>query len=199
MTIAQHPRRIVRIAVIAAVAAVALSGCAPESSEHSASHSPSPSTSASASASPDASVEPSQNPDAVAEATPVGVSCDDIITAQNLYDFNPNFSRITSPSSVSATAKQATELKGIACYYVNQTSGELITVTVATPGPTTLAALRTDLAASATPAPALGDAWFANGQTTVLTGAHWVTVASDVFYEAADSKQLVDYVTSHLG
>lgn len=196
MTIAQHPRRIARIAAIAAVAVVALSGCAPESSEHGASHSPSASPSPSASS----SASPAPSSSAVDESTAVGVTCDEIITAQNLYDFNPNYSRIDAPASVSATAKEAIDLKGIACYYVNQTSGEVITVTVATPGPTKLAALRSELTASATAAPQLGDAWFADGQATVLAGsAYWITVSSDAFYEGVDAQQLVTYVTSHLG
>ena len=82
-------------------------------------------------------------PNAVSETTSVpsseplhgvtpGVKCQDLISRQALYEFNPNFSLVTGQSPVQpAVSSPYEKLGGITCNYMNQTSGEVIQISLA--------------------------------------------------------------------
>lgn len=176
---------------LALASVVTLSACSPESE-------PKPDdTSASPSASTDAQPDASEAP--ATGSSPVGVDCEELITLAELYEFNPNVSPIADFSAEAGSdAAEAVAAQGVACGYVNQTSGETTVVSASKPGESALAELRTELAA-ATPAPELGaEAWFTTGTAHVIEGEYLVTAASEFFYTAADAQPLVAAALGHL-
>ena len=61
-----------------------------------------------------------------------GVKCQDLFPLQSLYEFNPNFSLVMGQSPVQPAVSSPYEnLGGITCNYMNQTSGEVIQVSLA--------------------------------------------------------------------
>lgn len=138
---------------------------------------------------PDPTTAPAEKP------TPVAVSCDAVISAQAMYDFNPNFGLLTafSPTAGSFAARAVAD-KGTACRWVNQTSGVTIDFGVSSPGPTALAAAR-DAAASGTAMKGLGDAAYfsaagGTGTVQVVSGERWITLASAFFSSPEDAADL---------
>ncbi|WP_349898522.1 hypothetical protein [Parafrigoribacterium soli] len=185
-----------RITVITAIALLALTGCK-DTAHPTASTAPSRSTSSSsASATPEATAHATAAPSQAA-GTPLGVGCEQLVSLQQMYDFNPNFSLdadYTPKSGSSASA--ALKYRGIACNWVNQTSGETISFAAAHPAASDLAALKR-AAASGTAVSGLGDAaWFSKsgetGELQVFRGPYWVTATSVFFGTADDAKQLAE-------
>ena len=187
---------------IVGAALVLLSACVPSPTSSAV-----PSESASAGASVDPSTTPSGTPTATPSApsatktpsepgTAVTVTCGTLISAQAVYDFNPNFSlqaKFTPASGTSAAAAVAD--RGIACSWINQTSSETFTFSVAHPAASSLAALK-KTAASGTAVAGYGDsAYFHSvdgaGQVDVFSGAYWMTATSVYFASAADASSLL--------
>lgn len=161
-------------------------------SERPSSPSPSPS--------PSPSEEPSAEPSAPAvdESAPIGVACAQLLTADDIYAYNPNLAAVDGTAHGAAGAR-AVAAQGIACHYRNLTSGETIIVSAANPGPAALAQVRAELSGSATPASGLGgEGWYGGGTATVIAGPYLVTASSDIFTAAADAQQLTTTAVSHL-
>ena len=186
--------RLTTVAAIATLGLVGLAGCK-DTAHPTASATPSassPSSSASASATPDAT--PSDAPSRAA-GTPIGVDCDGLISRQQMYDFNPNFSlRSGFKPKAGSGASTALSYQGIACSWVNQTSGATIDFGVAHPAASDLAALKAS-AASGTAVSGIGDsAWFSTsgdtGQLQIFRGPDWITASSVFFGAPDDAKQL---------
>lgn len=197
----------ITVAVVAALTALTLAGCvgksdAKPSGPASASVRPSASHSPRASS---ATPSPTPTPSATAgtPATAVSVKCADLISAQQMYDFNPNFGLDTSFAPKAGTnAATAVSNKGIACNWTNQTSSETITFSAARPGSTLFASLKSSAAAGAAPG-GLGDAaWFAaagdTGTLQVFRGGYWLTATSVYFGSAADASDLTNAALSAL-
>ncbi|CAN5342818.1 hypothetical protein BH09ACT1_BH09ACT1_11480 [soil metagenome] len=193
--------RITIIAVGAAVVALALAGCGTTDDSSAKptkkpSHSSSASPSASASSGAAAPASPAPSASAVAGATAVSVACGTLVSAQTMYDFNPNFTLKTTfnPASGSAAA-QAIANKGVACGWVNGTSNDTVVVSAAKPAAATLASLKTS-AAAGTAASGLGDAAYFStsggvGRVDAFKGGYWVTASSDYFGATADAQSIV--------
>lgn len=188
----------------AALALVALAGCSPE---------PSPSATSSAPAATDGATsdpEATPTPTATPEApnTPVTLGCDQVLTPDDVYAFNPNFG--TAPDykpEAGSVAETAVKYDGVACGWLNQTSGEVIAVSVAQPSETRLTQLKDKAISESTPVPTYGtppaiDGFFKSaagmGTAQVFSGAYWVTLSSVAFFEPGDAQELVAAVVSHL-
>lgn len=178
-------------------AALLLSGCVPTGTVGpSASPSDSPSTSpvplSSATPTTTATVEPGE---------PVTIGCDQLITAQAIYDYNPNFSLISYTPASGSLAADAVASQGIACRWVNQTSGDTIDVSVAHLSETGLAARKSGLGTADSAFSVEG--YFAlqgsTGVAQVFSGPYWVTVSSVAFFEARDVAPLIDDAVAGLG
>ncbi|HKH09278.1 MAG TPA: iron ABC transporter ATP-binding protein, partial [Agromyces sp.] len=74
------------LALVAAASVMLLSGCTPEASEPSETTAP---PVASGSAAPTA--EPTGPAEPVEEPTPFAIGCDQLVTTEQMYAFNPNF------------------------------------------------------------------------------------------------------------
>lgn len=194
------PRRSPALVLSAATAlavAVALAGCTTPD--------PSPTT---APPSPGDSASPTPEPtetSAPPSSTPVDIACDALVPAQAMYDFNPNFSLIDewTPAPDSAAA-DALDAEGVACRWQNDTSGEVIDVSVASFDTATLERLANDAYATSTMVPTYGvdEAYFAVtngvGEAILFQDDYWIVVSSSYFLEPGDAEPIVASVLAAL-
>jgi hypothetical protein len=178
-----------------AVAALALTGCVPQAAPTS-----SPGTISTPTDSPTATVPPAPKPSKGTAAQPVSIACSDLVSAQTMYDFNPNFTLQADYAPQSGTAAYTAKADGgVACTWVNETSNDTITISAARPGSTEFAALKTS-AATGTPVAGYGDAaYFSGDRFDVFSGAYWVVATSDYFSTANDASSLMKEALGHLG
>ncbi|TFD88391.1 iron ABC transporter ATP-binding protein [Cryobacterium serini] len=191
-----------------ALLALLLAGC-------SGAEEPTPTDSAAAtgeaSADPTTRAEPSSSPTPTAEATgsPIAQLCGDLLTLQDVYDFNPNYGTAPNYSpTADGLAETATTYNGLTCGWSNQTSGELIEVSVVAPNDVLMTTLKQQADADSQAVPTYGtppavDGFFTYaggvGQAQVFTEQYWVTLSTSAFFEPGDAESLISTVLSHLG
>ena len=187
-------RSTVIVVALAATVALGLAACVPEPVTSKTS-TPTATDSPSANPVPSSTISPTPTPSAAA-ATATKIPCGTLISAQAVYDFNPNFGLDSgfSPKSGTAAAKAVAD-NGTACNWLNQTSGDTFAFAVARPVAAELALLKTT-AATGTPASGLGDAAYFStsggvGRVDVFRGAYWLVATSVYFGSAADASTLV--------
>lgn len=185
-------------------ALLVLTGCSPAASTP-----PTASATASASASAEPSATPTPTPTPEPTGTPVAFVCDQILTAQDAYDFNPNYG--TAPAYEPADgslAATAVKYSGVACGWSNQTSGEVIAVSVAQPEERLSTSLKDAAIADSQVVPTYStsadiEGFFTvvdgSGQVQVFTSTYWITLSSPAFFEPGDAQSLVATVLSNLG
>ncbi len=171
---------------------------------------PSPTGSAAPTTEPTtASPEPTAAPTETAEPPqPFAIECDALVTADQLYAFNPNLG--TAPDYEPSGEHIVTAVEadaGTACGYLNQTSGEIIEIAVATPTPSAAEQRRNDAAMSSNPVPTYGtppdvEGYFVQaggtGEAQVFHGPYWIVVDSEALFEPGDAEQLVAAVLGNL-
>ncbi|KQZ07517.1 iron ABC transporter ATP-binding protein [Agromyces fucosus] len=162
---------------------------------------------------PQASETPSSSSSAVPTETaepavPFAIECDALLTPDQVYAFNPNFG--TAPDFEASGDHMAAivgDEAGTACGWMNQTSGEVIEVGVATPPPAALLAHQSDAAMESTPVPTYGtppeiEGYFTqaagNGEVQVFSGPYWIVIRSAALFEPGDAGQLVSDVLANL-
>ncbi|TFD58879.1 iron ABC transporter ATP-binding protein [Cryobacterium suzukii] len=191
-----------------ALLALLLAGC-------SAADEPTPTQSAAAtsgaSADPTTRAEPSSSPTPTPEATgsPIAQICGDLLTLQDVYDFNPNYGTAPDYSpTADGLAETAATYNGLTCGWSNQTSGELIEVSVVAPNAVLMTTLKQQADADSQAVPTYGtpptvDGFFTNsggvGQAQVFTGTYWVTLSTPAFGEPGDAESLLSVILAHLG
>ncbi|WP_431220669.1 iron ABC transporter ATP-binding protein [Leifsonia xyli] len=198
-------RRFALLAATAAaglVAAVALTGCTP-----SAAPAPSPTASrtAGASASPTKVPLPVVTP--TTPPTPVGLTCDQVLTADQVYAFNPNFGADPgyAPKAGSLEEKIA-DWQGVACGWLNQTSGDVVQVAVAKPPADVMESLKNRAITEAKPVPTYGtppsvEGYFkpgSAGQVQIFRGPYWIVAESTAFFEPGDAAPLMQSVLGNV-
>lgn len=194
---------------LALTAALALAGCTPAGSS---TPRPSSSTSTPHESTPPAPTphEPSTTavptPTAHVTATPVTQSCGRLIPADTIYAYNPNFVALTSwtPAAGSAAA-QARAYKGVACRWQNETSNDVIDLSVASLDAATIESLKNQSVAKAALVPTYEGAdegYFSvaggAGTAIVFLRSYWIVMTSQQFAEPGDAEQLVASVVSAL-
>ena len=191
-----------------ALFALVLSGCA-------SGDEPPPTDSAAAtstaSADPTTIAKPSSSPTPTPEATgsPIRQICGDLLTLQNVYDFNPNYGSAPNYSpTADGLAETATAYNGLTCGWSNQTSGELIEVSVVAPTDVLMTTLKQQADAESQAVPTYGtpptvDGFFTYsggvGQAQVFTGTYWITLSTPAFGEPGDAESLLSVIVAHLG
>ncbi|WP_139417571.1 iron ABC transporter ATP-binding protein [Agromyces laixinhei] len=199
-----HPFRVrpaVTVALVAAASVMLLSGCTGEAAAPENSTAP-----PQASEAPDSSASP--EPTETAEPTvPFAIECDALVTADQLYAFNPNFGTAPDYSPKGEHVVAVVEEDGTACGWMNQTSGEIIEVAVSTPSPAALLAHKNEAAVGSTAVPTYGtppavEGYFrqtsGTGAAQIFTGPYWIVIASPVLFEPGDAGQLVADVLGNL-
>ena len=190
---------------VAAVLALGLSGCVPESALE-LTPTPTRSTTQTPSASPTDTPEPTATdaPSDGFDSTPVTIDCNTLVTPQVVYDYNPNYGNQPdfTPASGSAVATIAAN-QGVACNWVNQTSGVTFQVAVAQLAADDLASVRAGLS-SGTCVSGMGDAAYFSasggvGVAHVFSGPYWIVASSPAFYEFVEVQPIVKGALAALG
>lgn len=198
--------RPVRITALAAagLTVLALTGCVPDTVSPTPSAIPTqmgpsaPTSSPTSSPTGGATTAPPE-----AGGTPVSVTCDHLVSPDEMYDFNPNYG--TAPGY--APGELASVLVadgGVACGWANQTSGDAVEIAVASPDPATLDRQKGEaLAGGSSVGGFSGEAFFHRdgevGEVQVFTGTHWVVARSVAFVEAGDAVALTNAALASLG
>ena len=198
-------RRPYALIVPAAVVLLALAGCTPGTTGPTATNIPGETLTPRPTSTSTATVAPTST---AAPGTPVTVTCTQLLSPQDIYDFNPNFGVAPNYAPKAGTPqKAAVDDGGIACGWSNQTSGDLIELAVSHPSAEHLTELRTQAAASLSAVPTYGtppavDGFFAQkddaGSLQVFTDTYALVGSSTAFFEPGDAAQLVQAALSHL-
>jgi hypothetical protein len=181
---------------IAALAVALLAGCTPEaapggSGEPTASDTPTSTPSA----------EPTDQPVGI----PVGATCDELVSADTAYAYNPNFSQIDDFTPEDGTAAaSALAYQGVACRWQSDTSGDTIDLSVAQLDDDTLTALKNAAFEDSEMVPTYGEeAYFivdsGVGTAQVFQGPYWIVAESPVFFEPGDATVIVESVIAAIG
>ena len=188
-----------RVGLAGGALALLLSGCVPIDTDGSTPAETGTPTSTRSVTPTGPATAPDDDPVETPVGTPITLSCDQLVGAQAIYDFNPNFGLLSdfTPAAGSLVAIAVAE-NGLACQWINQTSGETIQIAVAD-----LPAPRLDqLAVTASSGEAIsgiGDrAYFANGAAQVFDGSYWVAGESTVFVTGDDAAPLLQAALASL-
>jgi hypothetical protein len=183
-------RRILTPLAVVSIAVAVLAGCTPEADPGNESVGPNPSG--------DPSGEPAPTLTAHPVGTPVDIDCDELVSPETIYAFNPNFVLIDAfvPAD-NAIAATAVNYSGVACRWQNQTSGDNIDLSVASLDEDSLTALKNAAFEDSDMVPTYGEeAYFGiNGQVgtaQVFQGPYWIVVESAAFFEPGDATEIVD-------
>jgi hypothetical protein len=183
-------RRTIAPLSVAALALVLLAGCTPA-----------PEPTASGPQGPNPSGDPSGEPAPTLTAQPVGepidVTCDELVSPETIYEFNPNFVSVDFEPADGSVAASALEYSGIACRWQNQTSGDSIDLSVASLDDDTITALKNAAFEDSEMVPTYGEeAYFGvNGQVgsaQVFQGRYWIVAESPAFFEPGDATVIVE-------
>jgi len=182
---------------LAALAIALLAGCTPDGDGTD------PSSDPGASGTPTA--EPTTEPTDEPIGVPVGVTCDELVSPDTIYIYNPNFGRIDdfTPEDGSAAAS-ALKYQGVACRWQNGTSGENIDVSVAQLDEASLTALKNAAFEDSEMVPTYGEeAYFSVnsgiGEAQVFQGPYWIVAESGAFLEPGDATEIIQSVVAALG
>ena len=169
------------------VLSLLLSGCAPDR--------PAPSSTPGTAV---PSSEQSASPTPTTSDDAFTIACTDLVDDQTIYDWGsgnwalePGFA-----FAVGSPAADAIARSGTACGWVNLTSGETLTVSVAELTLDELEELSTSIASAGSPAPTYRvDAYFSSdggtGTIDVFSGEYWLSASSSWFFEAGDAQPIV--------
>jgi hypothetical protein len=184
---------------VSATVVLGLAACAPEDR-------PLPSESATPSSPSSPSASPSTTPTAEPGGAAIDVSCSQLVSDEVVYEWGSgNFALdptyVPAPGSSAASAVAA---DGVACGWVNLTSGVTVAISAANLSADALATVTSDLAANSAAAPGLGaGGYFATnggvGRADVLDGSLWINAESVWFAEVADAKDLVSAAVAAVG
>ncbi|MFF1877745.1 iron ABC transporter ATP-binding protein [Leifsonia sp. NPDC058230] len=188
------------VAIVAVLAGtLALSGCVGGN----AATTPTPSATKTA----DAAATPTPTPTPTDPPTPVTLTCDQIVTPDQLYAFNPNFGAAPGYAPKDGTLqKQIADWKGAVCGWSNQTSNDLIEIAVGLPPASALEGLKNAAVTTSQPVPTYGvppevEGYFkpgAAGEVQIFTGDYWIVATSTAFFEPGDAAPLMENVLSNL-
>lgn len=136
-------------------------------------------------------------------AVPLSVDCDALVSVDTLYDFNPNVG--IDPAHVpTARGAEAISYSGVSCGWVNQTSGDTLTLALARFERASLDTVRETAAEreGATAVDGDGDAWIRRvngvGALEMVTAQYWIVVESRMIVEASDADVLIDAIVATL-
>jgi hypothetical protein len=138
---------------------------------------------------------------------PVDISCDALLTPDDVYLFNPNVSLVTDGTpKAGSKASEIAEMRGLTCQWVNNSSNAAIDVAVAKLSEAELTDLKNRAVTESEQVPTYAappvEGYFTvvenEGEAQVFSGSYWVTLRSVDFFEPGDAEQLAEAVISHL-
>lgn len=192
--------------VAGSILVMGLAGCVdatePEAMP-STSSTPSPSTSPSDEPTAEPSPSPSMEPPAQGglEALPFDATCEQLVSAQALYDYNPNYGTDPAPSP-GETITAIGQAGGVTCGWLNQTSSDRIAAGVIRLSPASLASVQATVPDRAEPTDAIENGWFSVngsvGRLELFVGEHWVVVEGVAFIDATEAATFAQAIRASL-
>jgi hypothetical protein len=188
-----RPSRSLSLTAPLLIAALLLAGCVPTDepdTDPNAGETSTPSPTAGETTTPTAT--PTAEP-----ATPVTISCEQLLPADAMYAFDPNFSLQPSfTPAAGSLAAQALADDGIACQWVHQTSGVTIELSAAQPSPKALNDRMNDLVMTSNSVPTYQvEGYFqlkgSSGEAEAFPLPFWVSAVSPAFFEPGDAAPIV--------
>ena len=194
-------RSLILVVPVFAMAVALLVGCVPEKQVEPGGVTATPSPTSTPTPSPTASAAPT---DAV-DGTPMTITCDQLVSAQAMYDYNSNFTPKPgySPAAGSLAAEVARQ-HGLTCGWVNQTSGEVIEIAVANLPEAHLTDLKNTLVTTSHSVPTYDvEGYFilngSTGEAQAFSDPYWIVATSTAFFEPGDAEPLVKAAIAALG
>lgn len=188
----RHRARLLPATIVAAAAALALTGCEPGVLAPPESQGPTPSASEQPVESPAATDAPATDDPAATDSPEVTtppvageLPCTDVFTAEQLYEFNPNFAPSSEQGSLPGAIADIAEAGGTVCAYQHVTGSDRLVVAV----------LQEAAGFAAPEFEAVGD----EGVAALPSGGTIVAAASIYFTSAADAQPVLDAVADNLG
>jgi hypothetical protein len=183
-------------------ASVVLVGCTPT-----AAPAKSPTASSGSGSHATATSAPSATPTPTDPPTPVALTCDQVLTPDQVYAFNPNYG--TDPGykpKDGSLEKKIADWKGVACAWLNQTSGDVIQIAIAKPPASQLEGLKNAAITASNPVPTYGvppevEGYFKagqSGQAQIFRGGYWIVAESAAFLEPGDAGPLMQSVLGNV-
>ncbi|WP_411701020.1 iron ABC transporter ATP-binding protein [Conyzicola sp.] len=199
--------RVLVTLALAAVLTTAVSACASETDATPSATNTAPTSTSSST--PRLTKTPTPEPTAtqspISVGSPVTIGCNQLLSPDAIYAFNPNFGLsegyTPEPGSEAATIVEA---KGLACGWVNQTSGEVLVVAVANLPTDKLTDLKNNFVTTSNSVPTYGvEGYFefdgTRGSAEAFTGPYWVSAVSPAFYEPGDAQPIIASALAGLG
>lgn len=191
------PRRSAATFAASVLAIALLAGCTPTPASTEDLTGPNPSGDPTGQPAPTLTAEPAGDP--------IDLDCADLVSAETVYAFNPNFTAIANfTPATGSVAESALEYQGLACRWQNQTSGVNIDLSVASLDDDSLTALKNAAFADSEMVPTYGEeAYFSvedNGVGTavIFQGTYWIVAESQAFFEPGDAAEIIQSVLSGL-
>ncbi len=178
-------------ALLAVAVALALSACVDAGSGPAL-----PPTSDSPEPTPSATSEPTVAP--TEGADPLDVDCSDLVDADAVYAFDPNYGLIDSwDPPAGSPAAEALAAGGVACRLVRESGGGTIDLSVARLTAEEITAKKNEAFAASTMVPTYGDeAYFeveaGVGTAIVFQGDDWLVISSAAFAEPGEPTEIID-------
>lgn len=188
MPAASAPRHLFASLVVVATLA-SLAACV-ESPEQPDAPSPSATPTATATAEP--------GPTATAEPEPLDLACADLVDADAMYAFDPNYALLGEVEPEAGTAgADDIAAGGVACQWVRESGGGTIDLSVAAYSEAQLDGLKNDAFTSSTMVPTYGDeAYFevdgGVGTAIVFQGPYRLVVSSESFFEPGEPTGIIE-------
>lgn len=133
----------------------------------------------------------------------LSINCESLLSAETLYEFNPNVGA-NPEHSPSARGVEAQSYGGLTCGWVNQTSGDTISISLARFDEPSLGVVRAT-AVSREGAEPVGDGIEGTlrrvngaGALEVFEDSYWIVLESRMIVEAKDSATLITEITANL-
>ena len=189
----QRIRRLLPAAIVGAATGLALTGCVPGVLAPEESPTPTPQPSASPSETPAPEPAPTEEPTAAPPETALPTTppiagelpCDEVYTAEQLYEFNPNFAPSSDEGSLPGAIGDIADAGGTVCAYQHVTGSDRLIVGVLS-----------DATGFAAPEFSTeGDI----GIATAPAGGTIVSVASQYFAQLRDAQPVLDQVIENVG
>jgi hypothetical protein len=147
---------------------------------------------------PSASSPAEPEPTATAAPQPIDVTCEQLIDADTMYTFDPNYALLDSfdPSTGSVGADQVAA-GGVACRWVRESGGGTIDLSVAAYTDEQIVELKNEAFAESQMVPTYGEeAYFEvegdKGTAIVFQGQYRLVISSVAFFEPGEPTQLIE-------
>ncbi len=136
---------------------------------------------------------------------PIAVGCSTLVSPQVMYDFNPNFALLPTPTLQpgSQAATVASE-GGLVCQWQNTTSRDLLTVAVAELPAAELTRLKNEDFENSQMVPTYGvEGYFLSnsdnvGEAEAFDRSYWISAVSPAFLEPGDASDIIAAAISAL-